>query len=512
MGEPIQSILIVGGGTAGWMAAAALKRAAGPHVQVRLVESDDIGIVGVGEATVPPIRDFNAMIELDEAEFMRETRASLKLGIQFNGWGGADSAYFHPFGTFGVGPTLGDFHHIWFNLHRQGQFDGKLGGDLHDHAICTQAARRGRVGLRDPDPRRAPLNSLFTAYHFDAGLYARYLRRVCEGRGVQRLEGQVVEVQQRASDGFVTGVRLDAGRVLEADLFIDCTGFRGLLIEGALKAGYEDWSHWLPMNRAMAVPCARTGPLTPYTTATARAAGWQWRIGLQHRTGNGYVYCSDHITDDEARETLLAHLDGEPLAEPRPLRFVTGRRKTYWDRNVVSLGLSSGFIEPLESTSIHLVQSGIYKLLQHFPDRDFSPANTAAYNRRLGREVELIRDFVILHYHATTRDDTPFWRRTAAMAIPDSLAERVEAFRDRGLLFQVGADEYFSMGSWLAVMVGQGIVPRSGNPLYALGDAARSAAGMTAFAQRVAQMADALPEHEAFLKSRNMWASEKAAG
>ena len=500
MHAPIRSILIVGGGTAGWMAAAALERACGPNVKVVLLESDDIGIVGVGEATVPPIRDFNAMIGLDDAEFMRSTRASLKLGIEFIDWGVKGSRYFHPFGTFGPGATLGDFHQTWLTAHERGTEH-----DLEAHSVCAVAAKLGKVGVREPDPR-SPLAGLFTAYHFDAGLYAQYLRRVCEARGVSRVEGQVVEVVQRPEDGFVASVTLKDGRSLSADLFIDCTGFRGLLIEGALKAGYEDWSHWLPMNRAWAVPCARGGPATPYTTSTARPAGWQWRIALQHRTGNGYVYCSDFASDDETRETLLANLDGEALAEPRQLRFVTGRRKAYWLKNVVSLGLSSGFIEPLESTSIHLVQSGVTRLLQHFPDMSFSQANIDAYNRRLGREVELVRDFVILHYHATTRDDEPLWRHVAAMPIPDSLAERVEIFRDRGLLHQVGADEYFSMGSWLAVMWGQGIRPRSTNALYGFQDPGRVDAFLEASAQRVAAAAAALPDHEDFLRTRGMWA------
>lgn len=502
MAGPIRSILIVGGGTAGWMAAAALQRTLGPHVSVTLVESEEIGIVGVGEATVPPIRDFNTMIGLDEAEFMRETKATLKLAIVFQDWGQVGVRYTHPFGTFGPGPTLGDFQQTFFALRSKGR-----AGPLGDYSICWRAAEAGKVGARDAD-FRSPRGGLFTAYHFDANLYAKYLRRVCEGRGVQRVEGKVVEVVQRPEDGFVDSITLEDGRSLSADLFIDCTGFRGLLIEGALKAGYEDWSHWLPVDRAMAVPCARVGPATPYTLSTAREAGWQWRIALQHRTGNGYVYCSDQLTDDAARETLLANLDGEPLAEPRALRFVTGRRKKYWDRNVVSLGLSSGFIEPLESTSIHLVQAGITRLLQHFPDREFSPVNIAGYNRRLGREVELIRDFVILHYHATRRDDTPFWRQVAAMPIPDSLAERVEAFRDRALLYQVGADEYFSQGSWLAVMYGQGLEPRSFNPLYAYQDQERAAARLRNVSEVLARTVEALPEHEAFLKANNMWSGD----
>ncbi|HYD28126.1 tryptophan halogenase family protein [Brevundimonas sp.] len=502
MTGPIRTILIVGGGTAGWMAAAALQRTLGPHAKVTLVESEEIGIVGVGEATVPPIRDFNVMIGLDEAEFMRETRATLKTAIVFQDWGHIGNRYTHPFGSFGPGLTLADFQQTFFALQSKGRV-----GPLGDYSICWRAADAGKVGTRDPDPR-SPRHGLFTAYHFDATLYARYLRRVCEGRGVERVEGKVVEVVQRPEDGFVDSITLEDGRSLTADLFIDCTGFRGLLIEGALKAGYEDWSHWLPVDRAVAVPCAKVAPAAAYTLSTARDAGWQWRITLQHRTGNGYVYCSDHVSDDAARETLLANLDGEPLAEPRLLRFVTGRRKTYWDRNVVSLGLSSGFIEPLESTSIHLVQAGLVRLLQHFPDRSFSPVNIAAYNRRLGREVELIRDFVILHYHASQRDDTPFWRQVAAMPIPDSLAERVEAFRDRALLYQVGADEYFSQASWLAVMYGQGIEPRMFNPLYAWQDQERAAAGLRNVSEVFARTVEALPDHEAFLKANNMWSGD----
>ncbi|WP_396593230.1 tryptophan halogenase family protein [Brevundimonas sp. R86498] len=502
MAESVKSVLIVGGGTAGWMAAAAIQRSTGPNVEVRLVESADIGIVGVGEATVPPIRDFNALIGLDEAEFMRETRATLKLGIEFRGWGTQDSAYFHPFGTFGPGPTLGDFPGSYFALKARDR-----AASLEAYSITSHAARRRRVGARSADPRSA-LAGFHTAYHFDATLYGQYLRRVCAGRGIERVEGEIVEVVQRPQDGFVDHVVLKDGRTLKSDLFIDCTGFRGLLIEGALKAGYEDWSHWLPMNRAMAVPCAKVRAADPFTLSTAEAAGWRWRIALQHRTGNGHVYCSDHMDDDTAREILLAGLDGEALAEPRPLRFVTGRRKKLWDRNVVALGLSSGFIEPLESTSIHLVQAGIIRLLQHWPDRDFSPVNTEGYNRRLGREIELIRDFVILHYHATTRDDSPFWQRVRAMSIPDSLAERVELFRDRGLLFQVGADEYFSQGSWLAVMMGQGIVPRAHNPLYDYQNLDQVAAGFDRIRQAWSATADNLPAHEDYLRQNGLWAGE----
>lgn len=497
---PIASILIVGGGTAGWMAAAAIKQAVGPNAEVRLVESAEIGIVGVGEATVPTIRDFNALIGLDEAEFMRETKATLKLGIAFKGWGRKDSAYFHPFGVYGPGPTLSDFPQSWLTLRRAGRAE-----PLEAYSICAQAAERGRMAARTPDPR-SPLSGLVSAYHFDASLYGQYLRKIWEPRGVERIEGKIVDVVQRPEDGFVDHVLLADGRTLSADLFIDCTGFRGLLIEGALKAGYEDWSHWLPMNRALAVPCAKVGPVAPYTSSTAETAGWRWRIALQHRTGNGYVYCSDHIGEEAARETLLAGLDGEALAEPRLLGFVTGKRRKQWDRNVVALGLASGFIEPLESTSIHLIQVALFRLLQHWPDAGFSPANIDTFNRRLDREIEQVRDFVILHYHATERDDAELWRRVKAMPIPDSLAERVEAFRDRGILYPVAADEYFQPTSWLAVMAGQGIAPRGANPLYAYRSPDRVASQFEGLARAYAEIAERLPAHEDFLKINSRWA------
>ena len=499
MAEPIKSVLVVGGGTAGWMAAAALNSALGPHCKVRLVESDDIGIVGVGEATVPTIRDFNALIRLNEPEFMRETRSTLKLGIEFVNWGKKGHGYFHPFGTFGPGATLADFPQSWLTLKARG-----LQGELTDWSICAQAARRGRASVRDPDPR-SPYNGLHTAFHFDAGLYAFYLRKLCEARGVERIEGKIVEVQQRPDDGFVSGVKLADERVLKANLFIDCTGFRAVLIEGALKAGWTDWSHWLPMNRAVAMPCENVQPITPYTRATASEAGWRWRIPLQHRTGNGHVYCAEFMDDDTAVDQLVAGLDGAPMADPRLIKFQTGRRKAFWSKNVVALGLSSGFIEPLESTAIHLIHAGIAKMLQHFPDRDFSPVNIEAYNRRMAWEVEQVRDFVILHYHASERDDSEFWRAMQAVVVPETLTHRIDIFRDRGLLYQVGADEYFSMASWMAVMIGQGVHPRMSNPLYGYQNLPRAAAGMDATRSGIGHAAEALPTHEAFLRSQSMW-------
>ena len=496
--DMIRSVAIVGGGTAGWMAAAALKRSLGPHAVITLVESAEIGIIGVGEATIPAIRQFNEMIGLPEAPFMKATQATFKLGIEFVNWGKVGGRYFHPFGAFGPAAELGNFHQIYLRLKAAGADIGELA----DYSMLTRAAHLGRMAATSRDPR-SPLLNFHSAYHFDAVLYARHLRGFCEQLGVQRVEGEVVDVRLRPTDGFVDSLKLKDGREITADLYIDCTGFRGLLIEGALKAGYEDWSHWLPVNRAVAAPCAKVGPVAPYTTSTAQDAGWIWRIPLQHRTGNGYVYCSDHISDDEAAAKLVAQLDGKLLAEPRFLRFVTGRRKTYWDRNVVALGLASGFIEPLESTSIHMSHAAINRLIAHFPDRNFAPANIAAYNARVGEEVTKIRDFVILHYHATQRDDTPFWRHVKSMPIPDELAERVEVFRERGLLMSP-PHETFSHSSWLAVLMGQNITPRSYNRLFDYSSAAARASELVQLRQNIAGLVDTLPIHDDFLAQNGL--------
>ena len=497
MDRRIRSILIVGGGTSGWMAAAALKRAVGKTASVTLVESADIGIVGVGEATVPPIRQFNAMIGLDEAPFMRATQASFKLGIQFDDWGAIGDRYIHSFGAYGLEPDAGQFHQSWLSLREAGYEEA-----LDTFSLCAVAARQGRMAEQSAAPT-SPLAHLHWAYHFDAALYAEHLRAFCEGLGVARLEGEVVEVALRPLDGFVDRLTLKDGRALSADLFIDCTGFRGLLIEGALKAGYEDWSHWLPVDRAVAVPCAKVGPVQPYTTATALQAGWQWRIPLQHRTGNGYVFSSAFLSEDRATETLLAGLDGEPLADPRVLRFTSGRRKTCWSKNVVALGLASGFIEPLESTSIHMVQSALTKLLLHFPDRDFKPLNIAAYNAKLADEAARIRDFIILHYHATTRADALFWDQVRTMTIPDALAERIALFKE-GALLAPGSDEMFSRTSWAAVLIGQGVRPAARNPLYDPAGKNALASDFEQLRRRIARAVDDMPIHDAFLAARGL--------
>ena len=459
--DHIKTITVVGGGSAGWMAAAALATYLGRRATIRLVESEEIGIVGVGEASVPHIRLFNGQwLGIDEAEFVKRTHGTIKLGIQFNDWGRIGDSYIHGFGTIGraVGPL--PFHQFWLKLRQAGR-----AAPIGAYSPQTVMAPQGKFAPRDRNaPPNSPLADIAYAYHFDATRYARFLRELAEQRGVQRIEGKIVKVNQRAADGFIESVTLASGQVVEGELFIDCSGFRGLLIEETLKTGYVDWTHWLPCDRAMAVPSERVDPITPYTRSTARAAGWQWRIPLQHRTGNGYVYSSRHISDDEACATLLANLDGKALAEPRPLRFTTGMRRKFWNKNVVALGLASGFLEPLESTSIYLAQSGITRLLSLFPRRDFSPLLVERYNRESAFEYERVRDFLILHYKVTERSDTPFWDYCRTMDIPDTLREAIDLFRLDGRYFRNGED-FFALPSWVQVMLGQGIVPRSYHPI-----------------------------------------------
>ena len=454
----IRSVLIVGGGTAGWMTAAMLGHVLRRDCDITLVESDDIGTVGVGEATIPTIRLFNDTLGIDERDFMKATQGSFKLGIEFVNWARVGERYFHPFGTHGRAFDMVALHHFWLRAREQGEVAA-----LDDHAMAWALAREGRFAHPVTDPRNV-LSTFDYAYHFDAGLYAQFLRRFAEGKGVRRVEGKVAGVTLEGDSGHVASVALDDGRVEAADLFIDCSGFRGLLIEGALKTGYDDWSHWLPCDRAMAMPSENVGPPTPYTRSTAREAGWQWRIPLQHRTGNGYVYCSQFLSDDRAAELLASRVEGQPLADPRPLRFTTGRRRLNWNKNVVAVGLSSGFLEPLESTSIHLIQANISKLMAYFPTRDFDPATTAEFNHVSVTETERIRDFLILHYKLTQRDDAELWRYCSAMAVPETLALKLDHFRRHGRLVARDMD-LFAPPSWLAVHIGQLNFPDNLDPL-----------------------------------------------
>ena len=488
----LRHVVIVGGGSAGWMTAAALSNTLRGPCRITLVESDEIGTIGVGEATIPPIRLFNQSLGLDEAEFMRRTQGSFKLGIEFVDWGRQGQRYFHPFGPHGIAFDYAPLHQWWLASQAQGN---PL--PIDDYSMAWALARRQRFTKPEADPRSV-LSSFDYAYHFDAGLYARFLRERSETRGVVRLEGRIEHVGLRADDGFVEHVRLADGRLVEGDLFIDCSGFRGLLIEDALHTGYLDWRHWLPCDRALAVPCTRSADFTPYTRSTARSAGWQWRIPLQHRTGNGYVYCSEFVSDDEAAATLMANLDGAALAEPRRLSFVTGRRRQFWNRNVVAIGLSSGFLEPLESTSLHLIQSGISKLLALWPDRDFNPLTAAEYNRLSIHEFERIRDFIILHYKLTTRDDAELWRHARDMAIPDTLQYKIDHFRHNGRLVSEGL-ELFGNQSWLALHLGQGNRPQRHDPLVDL----RGIDGTAMLArqhQAMVQTAEEQPLHADFVR------------
>ena len=490
----IRKVVIVGGGTAGWMTAAALSKLFERNLDIRVVESDEIGIVGVGEATIPQIRNFNLTLGLDENEFLRKTQGTFKLGIEFVDWTRLGHRYIHAFGPVG-GRDLGlvPFYHYWLKL----RLAAEVGPDLGDYTFNAIAARKHRF-LRGSKLENSPLSRVYYAFHFDAALYARYLRGLSEARGVERTEGRIVDTVLRAEDGHIEAVVLASGEHVHGDLFIDCSGFRGLLIEQALKTGYEDWSRWLPVDRALAVPCTSSTDFTPYTRSTARGAGWQWRIPLQHRTGNGHVYCSDYISDDEAAAVLMANLDGKALAEPRPLRFVTGRRRKFWNRNCVAIGLASGFMEPLESTSIHFIQSSITRLVQYFPDRRFDPALIDEYNRLVHFEFERARDFIILHYKATERSDTPFWNRCREMPIPDTLAQKIEIFRGGGRIHREH-EELFTEESWTQVLIGQEVMPGAYHPLV---DAmpARQIREMVAGVRGVLERsADAMPSHAEYI-------------
>jgi tryptophan halogenase len=459
--DPIRKLIIVGGGTAGWMAAAACARvlSALPDLEIILIESDAIGTVGVGEATIPQITLFNALLGIEEAEFVRATNATYKLGIEFVDWTRLGHRYVHPFGFYGIDMGGIEFHHHWLKSQALGDDHG-----LGDYSLGVAAGLAGRFTHPRPEQPNSPLSRISYAFQFDAGLYAGYLRGLAEANGVRRVEGRIIDVAQDGESGFVDAVVLESGERIDGDLFLDCSGFRGLLIEGAMQAGFEDWTHWLPCDRAIAVPCESNGDQRPLTRSTARTAGWQWRIPLQHRTGNGYVYSSAHISDDEAAATLMANLDGAPLADPRPLRFTAGHRRKAWVKNVIALGLAGGFLEPLESTSIHLVQTGIARLMTWFPSRSFAQAEIDAYNRLSEQEYIDIRDFLVLHYKATERNDSPFWDYCRNLDPPAGLVRKLDLFRSSGRILREH-NELFTETSWLSVMVGQGIEPIAFHPL-----------------------------------------------
>jgi len=493
--NPIRRLVIVGGGTAGWMAATAISRIMGPTgIRIELVESEEIGTVGVGEATIPQINLFNAMLGLDEHEFVRATNATYKLGIEFRDWTHLGHRYVHPFGFYGLNMMGIEFHHHWLK--------GRTLGDmtpLDDYSLGIVAALDGRFEHPRPDLPNSPLSKIAYAFQFDASLYARFLRRMAEANGVVRTEGKIVEVIQNRENGHVEALALESGARIEGDFFLDCSGFRGLLIEQTLQAGFEDWSKWLPCDRALAVPCELGGDANPLTRSTARTAGWQWRIPLQHRIGNGHVYSSTHMSDDEAASILLANLDGAPLADPRPLKFKAGRRRKTWDKNVVALGLAGGFLEPLESTSIHLVQTGIAKLLTLFPTRDIRQVEIDRYNTQVEREYVDIRDFLVLHYKATRRDDSPFWDYCRTLPPPEGLAAKLDMFRANGRIFREH-EELFTETSWLSVMVGQGIEAGAYHPAADLLPDEETLTRLKHIREVVAGTAAELPTQAEFLR------------
>ena len=493
----ISSIAIVGGGTAGWMAAAGLAKAlAGMNVHIRLIESSQIGPIGVGEATIPPIVDFIRQLGIDENELVREIKATFKLGIGYRDWTRIGHSYFHPFGPTGPGIGPVSFPAYWLKMFLEGKATR-----LEDYSIQAIAAEQGRF-VRPTHAPNTPLNKITYALHFDASQFARYLRRFAEAHGVERTEGHVQRVSLRTDNGFIESVSVDSGAEIFADLFIDCSGFRGVLIEEALATGYDDWSHWLPCDRALVVQSERTLPPAPYTLVTARDAGWQWRIPLQHRDGNGYVYCSAFTSEEAAGAVFSTKLPGKPLTDPMSLRFTPGRRRRAWHRNCVALGLAAGFLEPLEATSIHLIQRGIAMLLRFFPDRDFAPAEIERYNRTLEFEFERVRDFLLLHYRQTERAE-PFWDYCRSILPTETLREKIELFQSHGRILREES-ELFPVLSWLSVLVGQNIIPRRYDPMVDGLDPDKIQSKLAEIRDSVRRCADAMPSHQDFIDKHCM--------
>jgi len=489
----IRKVVIVGGGTAGWMSAALLSKTYGARLDITLIESEDISTVGVGEATIPHIQVFNRLIGVDENDFIKATQGTFKLGIDFRDWGAPGERYFHAFGPIGQHVGWLYPHQYWLKARQLGRTTS-----MDVYCIGAQAARNNKFIPAQPKAGNSPLAEISHAYHFDAGLYAAFLRGQAEGRGVVRIEGKIVGHTKRTGDGFIASVALESGQTIAGELFIDCSGFRALLIEQALGSGFEDWSHWLPCNRALAVPCASVAPLTPYTRSTKREAGWQWRIPLQHRIGNGYVYCNEYISDDQAAATLLGNLDGKALGEPRPLRFTTGKRKKAWVKNVVAVGLASGFLEPLESTSIHLVQTALFRLLSLFPDQRFATADIDAYNTQTDAEYEWIRDFIIAHYKLVD-DASPMWRHCQAMAVPQSLQEKLDIFASAGRIFAHTYD-LFREVSWIQVLIGQGLIPERYDPAVDITSADDILTHLDGVERTISKCVRAMPDHGDYIE------------
>ncbi len=498
MPEPVKRVVIAGGGTAGWMTAAALSRAfSGSPLEITLVESDEIGAIGVGEATIPAIHYFNRTLGIDQADFMRATQATYKLGIEFVGWGDIGSRYIHPFTGYGRDLNNVFFHELWLRYAGLRSEKGRS-VKIDDYNLSCVAARRNRF-THSVSGAQAPLGPINYAFHFDAGLYAKFLRAYSERHGVIRTEGKIASVRLDADTGFVHALVLEDGRVIEGDLFVDCSGQRALLIEQKLKSGYEDWRQWLPCDRAVAVPSNSVEAPVPYTRSTADDAGWRWRIPLRHRIGNGYVYSSRFMDDDAAEHRLLRTLDADAMAEPRRIPFCPGRRRSFWINNCVAVGLAAGFLDPLESTSIHLIQTAVLKLLALFPDKSFESADIAAFNRHTQAEYERLRDFLILHYKITQRGDTAFWRYCRDMDVPDSVRDTIALFEARGRML-ISSDNLFPGHSHLSVMLGQGLKPRGYDPLADTVPEAELEAHMRSIRDYIERATAAMPEHIEYIK------------
>lgn len=485
--KPVRRVVIAGGGTAGWMAAAAVSKLFGETLEISLIESEDIGTVGVGEATIPTLTTFHRLLEIDEREFMAASQGTIKLGISFENWRCERHRYIHSFGSTGKDHWSAGFQHFW----RRGRELG-LAGSYDDYCIELQAALQDKFAhLKN--------HQMNYAYHLDASLYARFLRAMSQRNGCRRIEGKIVEVLTDPGSGFITALRLERGEVIEGDLFIDCTGFRAVLIHQTLGVGFEDWSHWLLNDSAIAVQTTAVRDAVPYTRAIAEKWGWQWRIALQHRVGNGIVYCSGHVGDDEARQTLLDSVEGEVIKNPWPVRFRPGRRLQCWNRNCVALGLAGSFIEPLESTTIHLIQRGITRLMQSFPHL-ISQAGIDEYNTQMADELQHVRDFVVLHYHATERRDSAYWEYLANMTLPVTLQHRIELFRETGTVFHA-AGELFAENSWIQVLMGQGIEPRQHHPTADTMSESELARFLGDIRANVERAVGQLPRHMDYIRS-----------
>lgn len=491
----IKNIVIVGGGTAGWMAASALIRIIKPiGAKITLIEAPDIPTVGVGEATIPQIALFNEMVGFNEREFLRATKATYKLGIEFVNWGNIGDAYIHPFGKYGFDMEGVMFQHFWRRLQEEDHAPS-----IDEYCLQVVAAKNGKFCHARHDLPNSPLSGIQYAFHFDAGLYAKFMRDYAVGEGVERIENKVVDVKLHAETGHIQSLILEQGSVIDGDFFIDCTGFCGLLIDKTMGSGYEDWSNWLPVNSAVAVGCEASEDPIPYTRATAHEAGWQWRIPLQNRLGNGYVYCDEFISAEQAERDMLSRLEGAALANPKHLKFKTGMRKESWVKNCLSLGLSAGFMEPLESTSIHLVQSGLSRLMSMFPNTGFNQTEIDYFNKRTRNEYVRIRDFLILHYKVTQREDTPFWKYVKHMEVPDKLQEKIDIYKESGRIFRED-NELFNETSWFAVMNGQNLKTKGWHPVADGLDLKEVQSRLNEIHATVQNSSDVMPKHQEFIE------------